>query len=265
MKRLSLAFVLFFAVAVGAALLFAPRHASAGPGDGGPTVVGVFGAAEVNGQQVGVHILAVVPPGRSEASVKAEVLRENNARGIGSANFTTTGLVWDATKTPGGNHYLVQRYNGTKDPTGGSGLNDLKATESTWSGAGGAKFQIDFDATTGRACPSLVRGCSGRQYFDGKNDVAWTKLSGCCTLAVTWFGTTIDEADMALNTNFSWAGGCSDVTGKYSAQTVILHENGHVSGLGHSADTSAVMYAYYHGALCTLTTDDSNGLKSIYP
>jgi acylphosphatase/peptidoglycan hydrolase-like protein with peptidoglycan-binding domain len=46
--------------------------------------------------------------------------------------------------------------------------------------------------------------------------------------------------------------------------TVALHELGHGLGLAHSAEPSAVMYAYYGGARRELTDDDVQGIQSIY-
>jgi acylphosphatase len=46
--------------------------------------------------------------------------------------------------------------------------------------------------------------------------------------------------------------------------TVALHELGHGLGLNHSADTSAVMFAFYGGPRRELTTDDIEGIRSIY-
>jgi hypothetical protein len=46
--------------------------------------------------------------------------------------------------------------------------------------------------------------------------------------------------------------------------TVALHEAGHTLGLDHSADSSAVMYAFYGGARRTLTADDIAGLRFVY-
>jgi hypothetical protein len=46
--------------------------------------------------------------------------------------------------------------------------------------------------------------------------------------------------------------------------TVALHEAGHTLGLDHSATTSAVMYAFYGGARRTLTSDDIEGIRSLY-
>ena len=78
------------------------------------------------------------------------------------------------------------------------------------------------------------------------------RLSGG-TLGVTWFTTSVDEADMAINTRFGWStANCTQVPGAFDLQTVYLHENGHVAGLGHSSNQSAVMFPSYQTARCTL-------------
>lgn len=46
--------------------------------------------------------------------------------------------------------------------------------------------------------------------------------------------------------------------------TVALHEGGHTLGLDHSADGSAVMFAFYGGARRTLTDDDIAGIRALY-
>jgi peptidoglycan hydrolase-like protein with peptidoglycan-binding domain len=46
--------------------------------------------------------------------------------------------------------------------------------------------------------------------------------------------------------------------------TVALHEIGHTLGLDHSADVSAVMYAFYGGIRRDLRIDDIAGIRSIY-
>ena len=110
-------------------------------------------------------------------------------------------------------------------------------------------------------CPSLVKECPGKQTFDGNNDVGWMAIRGGNILGVTWTGTTIDEADMALNTKFTW-----DVTGgQYDVETVFLHENGHALGLGHSEDIKAVMYPSYQKVARTLDADDIAGVSAKYP
>ena len=66
---------------------------------------------------------------------------------------------------------------------------------------------------------------------------------------------------MALNTKFSWGDGVND----FDAQTVFLHENGHVVGLGHSLVEDSVMEAVYAGERRVLTDDDIAGITSLYP
>jgi hypothetical protein len=50
-------------------------------------------------------------------------------------------------------------------------------------------------------------------------------------------------------------------------QEITTHELGHALGLGHSADSTATMYAYAHfdGRCASIRTDDANGIKFIYP
>ncbi|MCB0125042.1 MAG: matrixin family metalloprotease [Caldilineaceae bacterium] len=47
--------------------------------------------------------------------------------------------------------------------------------------------------------------------------------------------------------------------------TVAIHEIGHALGLGHSHETTAIMYAYYGGSRRTLHNDDINGIRALYP
>jgi len=82
------------------------------------------------------------------------------------------------------------------------------------------------------------------------------------TLGVTWFGTTIDEADVAWSTNsrIDWTLGNTGI----DVQTVLLHELGHVLGLGHSEVTEAVMFASYQGLRHALHPDDECGIQELY-
>ncbi len=221
-------------------------------------VVSKYGAARVQGRQVIVHVWVVVPPGLDENEVALEALRGQGARPFQGDEFTTLGLVWDGPADGvSGNDEVTQYYNPTDDPTGGAGELALTTTQDTWTAVSDSAFAFSYGGTTGR-CPSLVRECQGPQTFDGFNDVAWKQLGGCCTLGVTWFGTSMDEADMALNTKFNW-------TNDYDPETVFLHENGHVVGLGHSDDPPAVMEAYYGGEERSLYDDDIAGITSLYP
>ena len=167
----------------------------------GPAVVSVFGKAG----SLLVHAWVVVPPGADANAVAADALASRGARRISSTEFTTEGLNWPQfSDSNPGNDYVAQYYNPASDPTGGGGGTALTNAEHTWTAVTSSRFVFQYSGTTSR-CPSLVSECRGAQYLDGYNDVAWMPLGGCCTLGVTWFSTSGHEADMALNTNFSWS------------------------------------------------------------
>jgi len=228
-----------------------------------PQVVAVHGVAKVQGQDAIVEILVVVPPGADVKAEAAAALREHGAREISSAEFTTTGLVWDQfLDLDSGNNSVTQYYNPSRAPSGA--YDALKRSQTTWTNAP-SSFVLSDGGTTTR-CPSLVQECPGPQYFDGKNDVGWLRIGSSRTLAVTWYGTSTDEADMAFNTRFQWYTGTgTPLRGQYDVQTVALHENGHVAGLGHSNIDGAVMEPYYEGVRHALRADDIAGLSYLYP
>jgi hypothetical protein len=171
-----------------------------------------------------------------------------------SNGYTFTGLKWGVLP-------VRQNYNPTGSPNPGASA-ALSNTYPDWSNVGGSTYRITSGGTTTR-CPSLVRECPGAQRLDGANDVGWAQLSNG-TLGVTWFTNDPDEADMAINKRYVWNTGCRNVTGSFDLETVYLHENGHVAGLGHSSNISAVMYPSYQAAHCTLAQDDINGIATLY-
>lgn len=242
----------------------------------GPRLISALGVANVHGERTFVHVTIAVAEGEDERAAGAAALAEQGARpatlaDVQSANYATSGLVWDqfndAITT---NNLVVQNYNPAGDPTGVDGQDALTASEDTWTNVTSSTFAFQFGEVTNR-CPSLVKECPGDQYYDANNDVGWLALPcrpARCTLGVTWYSTSIDEADMTLNSSVAWHAGstsCANVSNAYDAQTVFTHENGHVVGLGHSSDPSALMYAYYSGAHCGLAQDDIDGITYLYP
>ncbi len=269
MKRLFIALMVsgVSALALGLALHDPDRAA----GNGRGTVASGIGAVTVDGREAHVEVFVAVAPGRDAAEeVRAELI-QRGARPLTPSEFVASGLVWNQfTDANATNDFLVQYYNPgsastAPDPTAGGGATALLNTHATWTNVPTSKFAFSYGGTTTR-CPSLVQECPGGQVFDGFNDVAWMDLGRCsiarCTLGVTWYATTDpDEGDMALNTRVSWRTNGSD----YDVETVMLHENGHVLGLGHSSVTQAVMYAYYGGLRRSLHQDDIDGVTSLYP
>lgn len=223
-------------------------------------IVSKFGKTQVQGRETIVHVWVLVPPGVDENAAADAALANQGARPFQPAEFETSGLVWDQfSDSDSGNDTVTQSYNATGDPTGDGGA-ALLSSQSTWTGVVASKFAFASGGETTR-CPSLVRECPGPQSYDGYNDVAWVGLGGCCTLGVTWYGTSVDEADMALNTKFSW----DTLGGDFDVETVFLHENGHVLGLGHSEEQKAVMYASYQELHRDLHQDDVDGVIFLYP
>jgi Matrixin len=218
------------------------------------------GIAKVQGKKMLVEVFVQVPPGQTARQATDAALAKQGAKrrppsGGGSDGPGFTGLVWDVLP-------VVQSYNPAGQPV--AAQSPLRATQTTWSSVPGSSFRMSFGGTTIR-CPSIVRECPGPQAFDGLNDVGWARLSGGI-LGVTWSRLAGgDEADMALTTQVPWSTGCANVAGRVDVQTVLLHENGHVAGLDHAANTASVMYPSYRGARCSLNALDQQAIQKLYP
>jgi Matrixin len=243
-----------------AALVFAAFPAAATASSQTASATGV---ANVQGKNVLVEVFVEVPRGQSARQATDAALAEQGAQpqpppgaaGPGGPGFT--GLVWDVLP-------VRQSYNPAGEPVFAQSL--LQATQAAWSSVPGSRFRMSFGGRSTR-CPSIVRECPGPQMLDGYNDVGWARLSGS-TLGVTWstIGGT-DEADMALSTGVPWSTStaCVNVAGRVDVQSVLLHENGHVAGLGHAASTASVMYPFYQGARCSLGVLDQQAIQTLYP
>jgi hypothetical protein len=219
-----------------------------------------FGEANIGGQRVLLHVTVAVPPGANEEAVANDALRGQGARPFQPEEFTTIGLVWDDFFDPAiSQPEVVLHYNAAGAPVDAHSA--LQGAQDMWNDVGTSRFWFTSGDPTNR-CPSLVRECPGEQIFDGFNDVGWVNIGGCCTLAVTWYSTSIDEIDQALNTRFPWT--TNGGTG-YDVETVMGHENGHALGLGHTSANDSIMQAVYAGVHPYLGLDDVRGVTYLYP
>ena len=115
---------------------------------------------------------------------------------------------------------------------------------------------------------------------DGNHDTTWGISNpghSANTLAVTYTcysGSTTLDTDVEIDTDHfgsKWrvdgSGACG--SGLIDLETVLLHENGHVLGLGHPSNLSCnpcpIMDASYGGVNRTPCADDEAGTESIYP
>lgn len=253
---------ILLALVIALSLVLVPSVAadSQGQSQGKPLVVSKMGIAKVQGKDVLVDVLVVVLPGQNANEAALAALQQQGARpfasaALGSEGFTTIGLFWE-------NLPVVQNYNPSNEPSGGGTA--LTNTHTTWTGVTTSYFDIDSGNLNINRYPSLVRESPGRQYFDGLNDVAWMRLQRGI-LGVTWYSETElygPEADMALNTIYAWS--VDNTPGTYDIETVFLHENGHVVGLGHSDVAEAVMYTPYQVLRRSLANDDKEGVTYLY-
>jgi hypothetical protein len=232
--------------------------ATAGPAVAKDRVIAVDGVSKADANRR-VEILVAVPEGQDANAAAERALAGQGAKKappppVQENSYSFTGLFWDVLP-------VVQNYNGAGSPQPGA-QTALDNTYGPWSSVSGSNYRIQSGGTTNR-CPSLVRECAGAQKNDRFNDVGWARLQNG-TLGVTWSTSGTDEADMAINTRYVWSVGCTAQAGAFDLQSVYLHENGHVAGLGHSTDTGAVMYPSYQTARCALAQDDQNGLAALY-
>ena len=246
--------------AMAGAVALAGLLATAGPAVAKDRVIAVEGVSKADSERR-VEILVHVPDGQDANAAAERALAGQGAKKAPKPpappqenSYSFTGLVWDTGQ-------VTQNYNPAGSRNTGA-QTALTHTQGAWSAVSGAAFSISAGSNTNR-CPSLVRECPGAQRNDRFNDVGWAQLQNG-TLGVTWSTSGRDEADMAINTRYSWTTGCTAVPGSFDLESVFLHENGHVVGLGHSTNTSAVMYPSYQTARCRLAADDEAGMAALY-
>jgi len=245
--------------AMAGAVALAGLLATAAPATAKDRVIAVDGVSKADADRR-VEILVHVPEGANADAAAERALAGQGAKKAPppeqpqESSYSFTGLEWDVFP-------VVQNYNGAGERVGGA-QSALTNTLPDWSNVSGSNYRTSFGGTTTR-CPSLVRECPGAQRNDRYNDVGWARLQNG-TLGVTWSTSGTDEADMAINTRYAWNTGCRAVSGSFDLESVFLHENGHVAGLGHSTDTNAVMYPSYQTARCSLAADDQAGMAALY-
>ena len=170
--------------------------------------------------------------------------------------YVLKGYAWPVRTVP----YYVNAANLDIDPSEAEAA--IRAGAETWATQSSAGIALTYAGTTTGS--SIVN--------NGRNEVFFRNDSNGSAIATTysWYsGSSIIDTDIvfwdAAFTFFSGTAGCS---GGFYIEDVVAHEFGHALGLGHSADSTATMYAsasYCSQSFRVLASDDIAGIESIYP
>jgi hypothetical protein len=157
------------------------------------------------------------------------------------------------------------------DGNGGASRTAAAITSNqAWNGAG-----------EGTVLTASVGSVAGWQLGDGQPMLNFTDPERVCTgscLAATFTGfysgrgdgtNRINDADIVTNTSFSWtsegeADGCSS---EFFIEGVMVHEVGHLLGLGHSNVSGATMFpsvSSCNNAPATTAADDNSAINDLY-
>ena len=138
----------------------------------------------------------------------------------------------------------------------------------TWNSAG-----------TGTRLSATVGSVAGFSLGDGRVHLNFQDPVRVCTgncLAATFTGYyqqrsngtyRIYDADIVTNTAYAWASAGESCSSEMYIEGVMVHEVGHMLGLGHSNVSGATMYpsvSYCNNGPASLATDDINAINDLY-
>ncbi len=183
-----------------------------------------------------------------------------------SAQYFVNAHRWDAGAMP-----VSVRYNSAGQPADYGLAQVLQQSLGAWNAVSPTSFSFSWAGSgTGP-----VGACGDTINLDGQNTVKFETLPGVvlgqtCTVWNSNQGPNakLVEFDMQLDDDaYTWSSAATTPAGKYDIYSTVLHELGHAAGLGHSAESSAVMFATIGGGVQrrALTADDTAGLQAAYP
>ncbi len=231
-------------LALAAGVLVAAGALGAGAADGEPAA---------DGYVVVRHVLYVTEDGT--------IAYDEESRDTVSAQFVVNNHIWSLDSVP-----VQVAFNADGAPSGHDTAGIIQEALGKWNAAG-SNFAFawagDSDGDTG--------SCAANLDVDGVNTIRFEQLPGLtlgqtCTLYPIGNNSRLVEFDMQLDTDANWTSATPVQGGKYDLRTTILHELGHAAGLGHSAQSAAVMYFQVNAGQDkrTLMQDDLNAIVAAY-
>jgi matrixin len=143
-----------------------------------------------------------------------------------------------------------------------------------WMGAacpGGGNPSIAVSAEAPVACDQVGYSEIGpNQHVIVFRDASWPHddIYNAIALTTVTFDTDTGEiydADIEIDTHQTQITVSSTpAAGQYDFDSIITHEAGHFLGLAHTPDETAVMYPFYKPGSTSLTSDDVDGICTIY-
>ena len=149
----------------------------------------------------------------------------------------------------------------------------------TWTSVETASVTVEFAGLT-NARPNADDGMSVIGFVERRDQ---DRTLGATSFLIDTLSGEILEAEIYLNSAFSWSVGAGGEANRFDVESIALHEIGHLLGLGHSAlgetelrsggrrvlaaESAMFPVAFSTGSITgrTLRADDIAGISDIYP